>query len=198
MTRVADISEIGLVARRKHAALWEKAWSQLSDAETHGVVDEIRLDAAKYYYGVLNPEDLVNETIASGLSGRRAWKDGLSLTDNLLLNLTSIANNELRKSRRLVSFEHWSETMPFRADTPTPLQILEANEEELCMHEKIRLATADAPLLSRIVDHVVELGEWKPRQLAVELNIEPKTLYSQKRRLQRRFGFLGSQKSRRV
>ena len=150
------------------------------------MINNLELLARHYCRGRLNVDDLLSEVFVKVFSGERKWQRDLDLQNNLWGVLTSLAFNERRKLKRLVPFDNVE--YEIQKDT-TALQKLEADEDGRRSYELIFNAIADDPFLIRLVEQLLELG-WKPTRIALALGVDPKQIYSQKRRLQRRFGFL--------
>jgi len=191
MTRVAKKSKLSTKIRRLRASKWKKGWNRVPEDQRLRVLDELRLIAAKRYFGSLSPEDLLNEALTKAFAGDRSWRADLDLRDNLYRVLTSLASNELQKSRRFLALDETAiEIQGLAAKGPKPLQMLEADEQQRLSYRKIHEVTASDPFLTRVVDQLLDLGEWKPTRMALALDVSPKEIYTRKRRLQRKFAFL--------
>ena len=176
--------------------------SQMPEKELLRVIDRLRL-AARRYYGPLDPDDLVNETLKRVLTGARGWKSDWPVFKNLYWNLRSIAYDELQKDGRLVSLEEAivdNERMWVGQEMSTaglsPTDMLEMDENERLTKTALHLRTKNDSLLNRILEILLDTGKWKPKEIATTLGVDPKLVYSQKRRLQRRFAMLRTLKQR--
>lgn len=190
MTRVAKKSRFSALIHKLRAARYRKAWDRTPEAEQLRMNNDLRFLAKYLCRNRLNADDLVNETFIKVFSGDRKWQRDLDLLHNLYGVLSSLVSNERRKIRRLVALDDKAdEVQNLAAIGPTALQQLEADEQQRLTDEMIQSAIAADPFLSQLVGQLLELG-WKPTKIALALGVHPEVIYSQKRRLQRKFAFL--------
>jgi hypothetical protein len=151
----------------------------------------------------LEPADIAMEAISTVFDERRHW-DSVKYP-NLMDYLKSVANSlishlyeskEYELTDRFLEDEEGSEQIPLPADPEAVTQLTPDPEETLLGKEEDQIGEE---LFNQLLDFLKdddELGEiilciregyTKPAQIAQQLDVDVKEIYTRKRRLQRRF-----------
>lgn len=167
----------------------------LTPGELVELLNKLRLFAAEHYYGRLNVDDLAMQAINDVLEGRRAWNADYPPFNNLCWIIKSIASNQLRKESRLIPYDPDMEvgseqSVPLLPVHASPAEAYEANETQRSLRALIRRVIDGDSLSRRLVELFLEWQTWKPKEMAVALNVSETEIYEAKRRMRRRIGKL--------
>ena len=165
----------------------------LSEDKQQELLARLYLFTKRHYYGPLNHEDLVMQAVADVLAGIRSWNQQFPPFENLCWVIKSIAGNQLRKECRTVPLDSLSPIAVGPSDTtfglsdsslrPETYEIKEARNKLIRVFREI---TRDDETLRQVINLALDLGKWKPSQIAESLNIEKSEVYNSKRRIKRR------------
>src|SRR5215218_2601393 len=143
----------------------------LGDKELLGLINRLRLLAARKYYGTLDVDDLVTRAVIDTFVGVRTWNTNYSPFRNLWLIVRSIAYNQLKKDGRMPTRELDAEVNSGRAEAllpahPSPAEIHKTEESRRALRELIRRAVGEDSLMRRAVAFFFEREVWKPKEMA--------------------------------
>jgi DNA-directed RNA polymerase specialized sigma24 family protein len=168
----------------------------LRNLEVNELIDllnRLRLFAAKRYFGRLNVDDLAMQAITDTFTGNRSWNADYPPFENLCWIVRSIASNQLQKESRL-SYDPDVETNSNQITSlpaqSSPSEIYETDEIRRDLRALFRRAVGDDGFLRQVVTLFLEKEVWKPKEMAVALNVSETEVYEAKRRIRRRLGKL--------
>jgi DNA-directed RNA polymerase specialized sigma24 family protein len=167
----------------------------LKEEELTDLINRLRLFAVGRYHGRLNADDLAMQAVADVFAGHRNWNADYPPFYNLCWIVRSIASNQLRKERRLRSYDidvetGFGQSLISQPVAPPPSETYETDETQRGLRALISRALGDDGLLHRLVALFDEREVWKPQEMATELNVGESEIYQAKRRLRRRLGKL--------
>lgn len=168
--------------------------SSLPADELVGLLDRLRAFVFNRYYGTLSCEDLAMEAMKRVLAGHRGWDSDYPPFENLCWIIRSLADNQRKKDERSTSLESSSELNISKAARETlralnnssPADIYETARANQEIRSSIKRAIRGDGMLGRIVEFALDAGDWKPRTIAKELQIDMRQVHNAKRRMQRR------------
>ncbi len=163
----------------------------LGDEELVGLINRLRLLAARKYYGSLDVDELVTKALSDTLEGVRSWDTNNSHFRNLWLIVRSIASNQLKKEERMPTCALEAEdgsgrTAPLLPAHPSPAEIYIEEEARRTLRGMIDRAVGEDRLLRKAVEFFFEREVWKPKEMAPELRVSEREIYKAKRRMRRR------------
>lgn len=138
---------------------------------------------AKRYPRRLDGYDLALRAITGVLENRRrSWKPEFSPIANLCLIVKSIASNE---SKRKGEDQTTPAELEIPSVCPSPAEDYESNEFQQKLRRAFGAVAARDGFLGSVLGAADDLGHWKPREIAAELNIKAADVYKAKRRIRK-------------
>lgn len=138
--------------------------------------------------GAVDLEDLIQESIADMIKGRRQWPLGLDVKIFLCQIIRSKVSHLLEKEGKAVP-----EPEHALVPCPVPGYTFHAKEDEQrvgLLSMSIRKLVADDELLSRIAEEWIREPSLRPREVASRLGLSSERMSNAHRRLKRRLASL--------